>query len=60
MLPLFRGTAPALQDNWTLGVNVYLEKAVRGQLNYTWKKTRKSDEPDLGDNILLVNVQFSF
>jgi len=48
-----------------LGANLYIGGKEHKQFIYAngfgeWKKTKKTYEPDLGDNILLANVQFVF
>jgi hypothetical protein len=48
------------ERNWTMGMNVHSEEYLRLQLNYVYKKTVNEFEPDIKDNILLINFQFLF
>jgi hypothetical protein len=48
------------QNNLTLGANVIPASDIRLQLNYVIKETLNDVEPDLGDNILFLNFQYSF
>jgi len=45
---------------WTTGANWYLFGHLKVQTNYTWRATDEAYVPDLDDDVLLVNVQFSF
>ena len=48
------------QNNLTFGVNFMPMIGMRIQLNYVFKKTENKIEPDLDDNILFLNFQYSF
>ena len=48
------------QNNLTIGINVTPTRSLRLQLNYIFKDTQNEMEPDLGDNILFLNIQYSF
>jgi hypothetical protein len=49
-----------IQDNWTAGINYGYKDVARFQLNYIWRKTRHPVDPDLADNVLLLNIQGKF
>ncbi|MBM3242443.1 hypothetical protein FJZ31_39795 [Candidatus Poribacteria bacterium] len=48
------------QNNLTFGVNFMPMSGMCIQLNYVFKKTENKIEPDLDDNILFLNFQYSF
>ena len=48
------------RNHWTLGINYYWEERSKIQMNYTWKDTREAYEPDLDDDLLVLNFQFAF
>jgi hypothetical protein len=48
------------QDNTTLGLNCFPIQDICLQLNYMFKKTDDGIYPDLADNILFLNFQYSF
>lgn len=48
------------ERHWTAGCNWFPHPPVRLQLNYVWKRTVSGADPDLHDNILYLNAQFSF
>jgi hypothetical protein len=48
------------QNNLTFGVNLTPAYGVRLQLNYVLKNTDNEADPDLDDNILFLNFQYSF
>ena len=48
------------QNNLTLGANVIPANGIRLQLNCVFKETLNDVEPDLDDNILFLNFQYSF
>lgn len=56
----FGGGAPTKQGNLTFGVNFIPASNTRLQLNYVIKKTDSKIKPDLDDNILFLNFQYSF
>jgi hypothetical protein len=45
------------QMNWTLGVNSVLNEMCKVQVNYIHKRTDDPVEPDLGDDLFVVNLQ---
>ena len=47
------------QNNLTLGANFIPTNNIRLQLNYVFKETLNDVEPDLDDNILFLNFQYS-
>ncbi len=48
------------QNNLTIGINVTPTRSLRLQLNYIFKDTQSESEPDPGDNVLFLNIQYSF
>lgn len=56
----FEGGNPIDRKNLTFGVNFIPMRNIRFQLNYIFKETGDKTEPDLDDNILFLNVQYSF
>ena len=48
------------QNNLTIGINVTPAQGLSLQLNYVFKQTQNEIEPDPGDNILFLNIQYSF
>jgi hypothetical protein len=48
------------QNNLTFGVNFMPVSGILIQLNYVFKKKENKIEPDLKDNILFLNCQYSF
>ena len=56
----FEGGNPIDQKNLTFGVNLIPAPNMRFQLNYLFKETEDETEPDLDDNILFLNFQYSF
>jgi hypothetical protein len=48
------------ESNLTFGINFIPTHDIRLQLNYVLKKTEEDIEPDLDDNILFLNFQYSF
>jgi len=48
------------QNNLAFGINFIPAHRVRLQLNYMFKETDNKIEPDLDDNILFLNFQYSF
>ena len=56
----FASGATTCQRNITFGANGNLGWRIRLQMNYTIKETKSDTEPDLDDNILLLNLQAAF
>ncbi|HMA75933.1 MAG TPA: hypothetical protein VKO43_01345 [Candidatus Krumholzibacteriaceae bacterium] len=54
------GSITTTQENITMGVNFDPDERIRLQLNYTIKNTKNISEPDLNDDILYLNFQFTF
>jgi phosphate-selective porin len=54
------GSVTTIQENLTLGVNFRPGERIRLMLNYLIKNTKNASAPDLDDNILYLNFQFTF
>jgi hypothetical protein len=48
------------QNNWTFGINFQPNPYLRLQLNYVWKDTVNEYVKDFDDDILFLNIQYSF
>ena len=48
------------EQHWTFGLNWQPRVPLRLQLNYVAKESVSEADPDLDDNILYINVQFTF
>ncbi|MCK4538278.1 MAG: hypothetical protein KAV42_05720 [Candidatus Krumholzibacteria bacterium] len=54
------GSVTTDQDNFTVGVNFRPDPRLRLMLNYLIKDTKNASKPDLDDNILYLDLQFTF
>ena len=54
------GSVTNVQENLTLGLNFRQDERIRLMLNYLIKDTKNASVPDLGDDILYLDFQFTF